>query len=125
MPSAFPLSRQRPQKPALLSLWGIFGEATMPLTRGQDVGYDMERMAYEFTMLDRNTPVKCAISSAALVDLAGDRWKRHPSDRGVQFEQFRDQIERMASDIFDATPVAERKVIRIFAKHLTKTNVAS
>lgn len=97
----------------------------MPLIRGTNVGYDPKSMTYEFTMLDRNLPVRCAISSAALVDLAGDRWKRHPNDRGAQFEQFRDQIEKIASDIFDATPVADRKVIRIFAKHLTRTNVFS
>jgi hypothetical protein len=60
----------------------------MPLTRGEDVGYNMERMAYEFTMLDRNTPVKCAISSAALVDLAGDRWKRHPTIEARSLSNF-------------------------------------
>jgi Protein of unknown function (DUF1488) len=97
----------------------------MPLTRGTNVGYDIVRMTYVFTMYDRDALVKCTISSAALVDLAGDRWKRPPKDRGSQFEQFRDQIEMLASEMFDATPVAERQVIRIFAKHLTKANIAS
>ena len=96
----------------------------MPLTRGTTVGYDMERMTYAFTMYDRNQAVDCTISSAALVDLAGDRWKRPPNDRGSQFEQFRDRIEMLASEIFDATPVAERSVVRIFAKHLPKAILA-
>jgi hypothetical protein len=94
----------------------------MALTRGENVGYDVETMTYYFTMLDRNEVVRCAISSAALVDLAGDRWKRPPSDRGIQFEQFRDLIEELASGIFDATPIPERRVIRIFAKHLTRVD---
>lgn len=92
----------------------------MPLTRGTAVGYSIEKMTFVFTMYDRNTSVNCTISSAALVDLAGDRWKRPPNDRGSQFEQFRDQIEMIASEIFDATPVSERNAIRIFAKHLPK-----
>jgi hypothetical protein len=96
----------------------------MPLTRGKTEGYDVNSMTYTFTMYDRNIPVKCTISSAALVDLAGDRWKRPPSDRGIQFEQFRDRIEILASGLFDATPKAERQVIRIFAKHLTKVAAA-
>jgi hypothetical protein len=97
----------------------------MPLTRGTKEGYDMETMTYSFTMFDRNVPVKCTISSAALVDLGGDRWKRPPNDRGSQFEQFRDQIERLASEIFDAAPIAERQFIRIFAKHLAKAKISS
>lgn len=96
----------------------------MPLTRGTTVGYDMERMTYSFTMYDRNVLVKCTISSAALVDLAGDRWKRPPNDRGSQFEQFRDRIEMIASEIFDATPASERSVVRIFAKHLPKATIS-
>lgn len=97
----------------------------MPLTRGTIEGYDVNSMTYSFTMYDhRNMPVRCTISSAALVDLAGDRWKRPPSDRGIQFEQFRDRIEILASDIFDSTPKSERQFIRIFAKHLTRVSAA-
>jgi Protein of unknown function (DUF1488) len=97
----------------------------MPLTRGENLGYDIESMTYSFTMFDRNELVKCTISSAALADLAGDRWRRPPTDRGGQFEQFRDQIEGLASEIFDAAPIAERRIIRIFAKHLPKANIPS
>jgi hypothetical protein len=95
----------------------------MPLTRGENLGYDIESMTHSFTMFNGNELVKCTISSAALVDLAGDRWKRPPNDRGSQFEEFRDQIEGLASEIFDATPIAERRIIRIFAKHLPKANI--
>jgi hypothetical protein len=94
----------------------------MPLTRGTTVGYDTARMTFVFTMYDKNAPVECTISSAALVELAGDRWKRPPNDREGQFEQFRDRIEILASEIFDSTPIAERSVIRIFAKHLARSS---
>jgi hypothetical protein len=96
----------------------------MPLMRGTIEGYDINSMTYIFTMYDQNIPVKCTISSAALVDLAGDRWKRPPSDRGFQFEQYRDRIELLASAIFDATPITERQTIRIFAKHLARASAA-
>jgi hypothetical protein len=96
---------------------------SMPLTRGENLGYDIESMTHSFTMFNRNELVKCTISSAALVDLAGDRWKRPANDRGSQFEQFRDHIEGLASQIFDATPIAERRIIRIFAKHLPKDSI--
>jgi hypothetical protein len=84
---------------------------------------DIESMTHSFTMFNGNELVKCTISSAALVDLSGDRWKRPPNDRGSQFEEFRDQIEGLASEIFDATPIAEGRIIRIFAKHLPKAGI--
>lgn len=87
------------------------------------VPLDAVSMTHSFTMFNRNELVKCTISSAALVDLAGDRWKRPPNDRSSQFEQFRDRIQGLASEIFDATPIAERRIIRIFAKHLPKAGI--
>ena len=46
----------------------------MPLTRGEVVGYDVDLMAFKFTMKNGKQIVQCQISDAALGDLAG-RWK--------------------------------------------------
>lgn len=43
----------------------------MPLTRGEIVGHDVERMAFKFTMLNAAEVVNCQISDAALDDVAG------------------------------------------------------
>jgi hypothetical protein len=43
----------------------------MPLTRGEIVGYDSERLAFKFTMLNAGEIVYCQISDAALDELAG------------------------------------------------------
>jgi hypothetical protein len=45
----------------------------MPLTRGKIGGYDSERMAFGFTMLNGDETVECQISDAALDELAGTR----------------------------------------------------
>jgi hypothetical protein len=37
----------------------------MPLTQGQILGYDTERMAFQFTMLNKGETVECTISGAA------------------------------------------------------------
>ena len=43
----------------------------MPLTRGQIVGHDTERLAFRFTMLNDGETVQCQISDAAMDELAG------------------------------------------------------
>ena len=45
----------------------------MPLTRGRIVGYDDERLAFGFTMLNDGETVDCQISDAAMDGLAGVR----------------------------------------------------
>ena len=92
----------------------------MPLTRGDIIGYDAGRMSYKFTMMNGGAAIDCEISSVALNDLIGDRWsKQEIADRDAQFLKFRDLIESIASDLFNAGP-SRPKVVRIFAKHLPR-----
>jgi hypothetical protein len=77
----------------------------MPLTRGGIVGYDDGGMSYKFTMMDGIHAIDCEISSVALSDLLGGRWgKLEIADRDAQFLKFRDQIESIASDLFNDGP---------------------
>jgi hypothetical protein len=89
----------------------------MPLTRGRIVGYDDERLAYGFTMLNGDETVDCQISDAAMDELAGV--KGSPSTaRQAQFLEHRDAIERIASKLFDDTRAVKGSVVRIFTKHI-------
>jgi hypothetical protein len=45
----------------------------MPLQRGEVRGYDFNRMIVEFTMLNQDKVILCAISTAAMDDLEGRR----------------------------------------------------
>jgi hypothetical protein len=91
----------------------------MPLTRGTILGFDALRMTYKFTMADGPHIIDCQISSAALDDLAGQRSKPpRVLNRDARFLEFRDQIEKLASDQFDSE--GKPKLIRIFAKHIPK-----
>ncbi len=38
----------------------------MPLVRSRILGYDADRMVFEFTMLNKDETVACEISSAAM-----------------------------------------------------------
>jgi Protein of unknown function (DUF1488) len=90
----------------------------MPLTRGIIIGYDADRMMFEFTMLTPDTRViSCEISSVALDHLDGKRGTL-PSEREAQFIHLRDAIEKIASDNFQGETAALGGVVRIFAKHL-------
>ena len=44
----------------------------MPPTPGQSLGYDRERVAFKFTILNGDEAVECQISAAAMDDVAGD-----------------------------------------------------
>ena len=91
----------------------------MPLTGGQIVGHDSERLAFAFTMLNDGETVQCQISDAAMDELAGT--KGTPSiARQAQFLSLRDAIEQIASDVFDAGPIVKGSVVRIFTKHIHK-----
>jgi hypothetical protein len=90
----------------------------MPLTRGRIVGYDDERLAFGFTMLDDGgESVECQISDAAMDELAGERGTPSTA-RQAQFLALRDTVERIASDLFDTGPIVKGSVIRIFTKHI-------
>jgi hypothetical protein len=90
---------------------------SMPLTRGQVVGYDNERLAFAFTMMNDGETVKCQISDAAMDELAGVRGTQSIA-RQAQFVTHRDAIERIASDLFDKAPGMKGYVVRIFSKHI-------
>jgi hypothetical protein len=85
----------------------------MPLTRGRTIGYDVGRMMFAFTMMDDKAKiVDCEISSAAMDQLADNKGTL-PAEREAQFSYLRDEIERIASDLFDEFAVPGGK-IRIF-----------
>ena len=58
----------------------------MPLRRGEVRGYDFNRMVVEFTMLNQNTVIHCAIGTAAIDDLEGKRDVK-PDQRVDQFKK--------------------------------------
>ncbi len=71
----------------------------MPLGRGEVQGFDFNRMVVEFTMLDRDKVIHCAISTAAMDDLEGKRDVK-PHQRLDQFMRLREVIEEQASRKF-------------------------
>jgi hypothetical protein len=89
----------------------------MPLTRGRIVGYDDERLAFGFTMLNGDDTVDCQISDAAMDELAGVRGSPSTA-RQAQFLEHRDAIERIASRLFDTSRAVKGSVVRIFTKHI-------
>jgi len=89
----------------------------MPLTRGRIVGYDDERLAFGFTMLNDGETVECQISDAAMDELAGVRGTPGTA-RQNQFLEHREAIEAIASGVFDATRAVKGTVVRIFTKHI-------
>lgn len=91
----------------------------MPLARGKIGGHDSERLAFTFTMLSNDETVECQISDAAMDDLAGTRGSPSMARQG-QFVSLRDDIEKIASDLFDAGPVVKGRTIRIFTKHVQR-----
>jgi Protein of unknown function (DUF1488) len=89
----------------------------MPLERGRKIGYDVNKMTFELTMVDDKAKiVGCEISNAAMDELAGVRGTM-PADREAQFLHLRDRIERIAPDLFDEIPTPGGK-IRVFYHHV-------
>ena len=83
----------------------------MPLQRGEVLGYDFNRMAVEFTMLNQGKVIPCSISTAAMDDLDGSRDVK--SDQRVgQFMRLRDVIEERASrKFFEEQAQADQPVV--------------
>jgi hypothetical protein len=75
----------------------------MPLQRGEVQGNDFNRMVVEFTMLNQDKVVQCAISTAAMDDLEGKRDVK-PHQRVDQFMRLREVIEERASHKFFEDP---------------------
>ena len=69
------------------------------LRRGAVLGFNFDRMVVEFTMLDRDKMIQCAISTAAMDDLEG-KHDIKPQQRVDQFMRLRDVIEEQASRKF-------------------------
>jgi hypothetical protein len=75
------------------------GEFAMPLRRGEVRGFDFNRMVVEFTMLNQDQVIPCAISTAAMDDLE-DKRDVKPHQRVEQFMRLREVIEEQASRKF-------------------------
>ena len=73
----------------------------MTLTRGRLIGYEFDRMIVQFSMLDGQKEIPCAISTSAMDDLEGLARSR-PNEREAQFERLRDRIEERAARKFQA-----------------------
>ena len=83
----------------------------MPLQRGDVQGYNFDRMVVEFTMLNQDKVIRCAISTAAMDDLEGRRDVK-PEERVGQFERLREAIEGRASrKYFEEQTQADRPVV--------------
>ena len=83
----------------------------MLLRRGEVRGFDFNRMVVEFTMLNQNMEIQCAISTAALDDLEGKRDVK-PHQRLDQFMRLREVIEEQASrKFFEEQIRADRPVV--------------
>ena len=82
----------------------------MALRRGEVHGYDFNRMVVEFTMLDQDKVIQCAISTTAMDDLEGKRDVK-PHQRVDQFMRLREVIEEQASRKFDEQVGIDRPVI--------------
>jgi hypothetical protein len=94
------------------------GGVSMTLERGQVIGYDTDRMTFEFTMTDgKGKMVHCKISSTAMDELAGFKGTR-PFEREAQFLKLRDKIERIASDLFEEAVPGPIVLICIFHHHV-------
>ena len=91
----------------------------MPLIRHQIVGYDQERLAFRFSMLNDGQVVLCQISDAALDELAGMKGTES-SARMAQFLSLRQTIEQTASRLFDERPNIPGAVVKIFSKHVVR-----
>jgi Protein of unknown function (DUF1488) len=83
----------------------------MPLRQGEVQGYHFNRMVVEFTMLNEDKVVQCAISTTAMDDLEGKRDVK-PHQRVDQFMRLREVIEDQASrKFFDEQVNVGRPVI--------------
>jgi hypothetical protein len=82
----------------------------MPLQRGEVRDYDFDRMTVNFTMLNGDKVIVCAISTAAM-DGIENRRDVSAAQRLDQFMRLRDVIEDRASRKFDEQGQADRPVV--------------
>jgi hypothetical protein len=108
------------RRTCIFVFWTI-GTTGMPLTRGEVLRFDVDRTAFEFTMLDvEGGKVRCQISGAAMDELAGARGTPS-SEREAQFMSLRDAIERVTSEKFDRGGIFKGAVVRVFVKDIPAT----
>ena len=74
----------------------------MALTRGNFHGYEFERMVIQFSMIDGEREIPCAISTSALDELESVSRSR-ANEREAQFMRLRDRIEERAARKFLAS----------------------
>ena len=71
----------------------------MALTQGAFQAYDFNRMVVEFTMMNGDAAVLCAVSTGALDDL-DKPFEATSAQREAQFLRLRDQIEQQVERRF-------------------------
>jgi hypothetical protein len=82
----------------------------MPLQQGVVESYDFDRMIVQFTMLDRDKIIPCAITTAAMDDLEGSR-DVGSNQRVDQFMRLRAKIEARASSKFEEQGEINRSIM--------------
>lgn len=73
----------------------------MTLMRGRFIGYEYDRMIVQFSMLDGQREVPCAISTSAMDELEGIGPAR-TDQREAQFMLLRERIEARAAGKYHA-----------------------
>ena len=95
--------------PQLNASW--HGAFALRLQRGEVQGYDVNRMVFEFTMLNPGEVLLCAVSTAAMHDLDGRRDVKS-DQRADQFIRLRDAVEQRASHkFFEEQAQVDRPVV--------------
>jgi hypothetical protein len=82
----------------------------MPLQQGVVQSYDFDRMVVQFTMLDGDKIIPCAITTAAMDDLEGSR-NVGSHQRVDQFIRLRGPVEARASSKFEEQGGINRPVM--------------
>jgi hypothetical protein len=82
----------------------------MSLQQGDVKSYDFDRMIVQFTMLDRDKVILCAITTAAMDELEGSR-NVGSNQRVDQFMRLRAKIEARASSKFDEQGEINKQVM--------------
>jgi hypothetical protein len=80
------------------------------LQQGTIEGYDFDRMIVQFTMLDQDKVILCAITTAAMDDLEGSR-NVGSNQRVDQFMRLRAKIEARASSKFEEQGGINKSVV--------------
>jgi uncharacterized protein DUF1488 len=82
----------------------------MSLQQGVVESYDFDRMIVQFTMLDQDKVILCAITTAAMDDLEGSR-NVGSHQRVDQFMRLRAKIEARASSKFEEQGEINRSIM--------------